>query len=123
MKPKELASAIGAFSKTLLEAGFVLIFTITMVKNLINSGVNEMGCTSMSIAMARPVADTMGGIYPPFALSVGALGAFIAGSNTVSNMIARTIPIFNRSKFRIDWLHICCFTSRWSCSSQYDCHS
>jgi lactate permease len=41
----------------------------------------------MPIAMAQWVADTMGGVYPAFAASVGALGAFIAGSNTVSNMM------------------------------------
>lgn len=87
MKPKELFGAIGESSKTLLGAGFVLIFTIPMVRILINSGVNDFGYESMPIAMAQWVADTMGGIYPAFAASVGALGAFIAGSNTVSNMM------------------------------------
>lgn len=87
MKPKELFSAIGESSKTLLGAGFVLIFTIPMVRILINSGVNDFGYESMPIAMAQWVADTMGGVYPAFAASVGALGAFIAGSNTVSNMM------------------------------------
>ena len=37
--------------------------------------------------MARYVADSVGGIYPLLAPSVGALGAFIAGSNTVSNLM------------------------------------
>jgi lactate permease len=37
--------------------------------------------------MARYVADSVGGIYPLLAPSVGALGAFLAGSNTVSNMM------------------------------------
>jgi len=87
MKPKELFAAIGESSKTLLGAGFVLIFTIPMVRILINSGVNDFGYESMPIAMAQWVADTMGGVYPAFAASVGALGAFIAGSNTVSNMM------------------------------------
>jgi lactate permease len=87
MKPKELFSAIGESSKTLLGAGFVLIFTIPMVRILINSGINDFGYESMPIAMAQWVADTMGGVYPAFAASVGALGAFIAGSNTVSNMM------------------------------------
>jgi lactate permease len=87
MKPKELFGAIGESSKTLLGAGFVLIFTIPMVRILINSGVNDFGYESMPIAMAQWVADTMGGVYPAFASSVGALGAFIAGSNTVSNMM------------------------------------
>lgn len=87
MKAKELYNAISESSKTLLGAGFVLIFTIPMVRILINSGVNDFGYQSMPIAMAQWVADTMGNIYPAFAASVGALGAFIAGSNTVSNMM------------------------------------
>ncbi len=37
--------------------------------------------------MARFIADSVGGIYPLLAPSIGALGAFIAGSNTVSNMM------------------------------------
>jgi len=87
MKPQELTKAIGESSKTLIGAGFVLIFTIPMVRILINSGVNDLGYSSMPIAMAEWVANTMGWIYPAFAASVGALGAFIAGSNTVSNMM------------------------------------
>jgi len=87
MKPKELTKAIGESTRTLIGAGFVLVFTIPMVRILINSGVNEMGYSSMPIAMAEWVAATVGGVYPAFAALIGALGAFIAGSNTVSNMM------------------------------------
>jgi len=87
MKAQEMSRAIEESSKTLIGAGFVLIFTIPMVRILINSGVNDLGYSSMPIAMAEWVANTMGWIYPAFAASVGALGAFIAGSNTVSNMM------------------------------------
>ena len=37
--------------------------------------------------MAEWVAGTVGQIYPMFAGVIGALGAFIAGSNTVSNLM------------------------------------
>ena len=87
MKTKELTKAIGESTRTLVGAGFVLVFTIPMVRILINSGVNEMGYSSMPIAMAEWVAETVGGVYPAFAAAIGALGAFIAGSNTVSNMM------------------------------------
>jgi len=87
MKAKELGNAIKESTKTLIGAGFVLVFTIPMVRILINSGVNEMGYSSMPIAMAEWVASTVGGVYPAFAAGIGALGAFIAGSNTVSNMM------------------------------------
>jgi len=87
MTVKELGAALSDSSKTLLGAGFVLIFTIPMVRILINSGVNEAGLPSMPVAMAQLVADAVGGVYPFFAPAVGGLGAFIAGSNTVSNLM------------------------------------
>lgn len=72
---------------TLLGAGFVLVFTVPMVRIMIQSGVNANELASMPIAMARWVAGSVGGIYPLFAPTVGALGAFLAGSNTVSNLM------------------------------------
>jgi lactate permease len=71
----------------MLGAGFVLTFTIPLVRILINSGVNASHLESMPIVMANWVASSVGDIYPLFAPMVGALGAFIAGSNTVSNMM------------------------------------
>ncbi|WP_019340346.1 L-lactate permease [Stutzerimonas stutzeri] len=87
MRVAELKAAVKESSSVLLSAGFVLLFTVPMVRILINSGVNAGDLPSMPIAMARFVADSVGGIYPLLAPSVGALGAFIAGSNTVSNMM------------------------------------
>ena len=87
MQWQQFRSALSESSRILLGAGFVLLFTIPMVRILINSGVNAADIPSMPIAMARFVADSVGDIYPLLAPSVGALGAFIAGSNTVSNMM------------------------------------
>ena len=87
MKMRELGAAVKESTGVLLGAGFVLLFTVPMVRILINSGVNGAELASMPITMARYVADSVGGIYPLLAPSVGALGAFIAGSNTVSNMM------------------------------------
>ena len=87
MRASELKAAFSESSKTLLGAGFVLIFTIPMVRILINSGVNSADLVSMPVAMAQLVANSVGNIYPFFAPAVGALGAFIAGSNTVSNLM------------------------------------
>ncbi|UOG92604.1 MAG: L-lactate permease [Candidatus Thiothrix sulfatifontis] len=87
MKFSELKAAVGESSRTLLGAGFVLIFTIPMVRILINSGVNLADLPSMPRAMAQLVASSVGDVYPFFAPAVGALGAFIAGSNTVSNLM------------------------------------
>jgi lactate permease len=87
MEFKELKAAVGESSRVMIGAGFVLVFTIPLVRVLINSGVNASGFDSMPIAMANFVAHSVGDIYPLFAPVVGALGAFIAGSNTVSNMM------------------------------------
>ncbi|MGB5868391.1 MAG: L-lactate permease, partial [Arcobacteraceae bacterium] len=87
MEFKELKEAVSESSKVMLGAGFVLVFTIPLVRILINSGVNASGFDSMPVAMANFVATSVGDIYPLFAPMVGALGAFIAGSNTVSNMM------------------------------------
>ena len=87
MRARSLVKAVGESSRVLLGAGFVLLFTVPMVRILINSGVNAADLPSMPIAMAKWVADSVGNVYPLLAPSVGALGAFIAGSNTVSNMM------------------------------------
>ncbi|KGE78794.1 L-lactate permease [Halomonas salina] len=87
MRLGELRAAFGESTRTLAGAGFVLVFTIPMVRILINSGVNTADLVSMPVAMASLVADGVGDIYPLFAPAVGALGAFIAGSNTVSNLM------------------------------------
>jgi lactate permease len=87
MRGGAMGSAFKESTNTILGAGFVLIFTIPMVRILINSGVNGSDLVSMPVAMAQFVADGVGHIYPLFAPAVGALGAFIAGSNTVSNLM------------------------------------
>lgn len=87
MRPKAAKKALRESGNMLLGAGFVLIFTIPMVRVYINSEMNSSGLSSMPIAMAEWVALHVGEVWPLFAPSIGALGAFIAGSNTVSNLM------------------------------------
>ncbi len=87
MRREALARAFSESTRILLGAGFVLIFTVPMVRIYINSGVNAAGLASMPIAMAEWVAVSVGAVWPLFAPSIGAIGAFIAGSNTVSNLM------------------------------------
>ncbi len=84
---KALSDAFGESSKTVLSAGFVLIFTIPMVRIFINSGVNLSDVASMPVASAELFAGAFGNAFPLISATIGALGAFIAGSNTVSNMM------------------------------------
>tara|TARA_R110001606_G_scaffold43231_2_gene114588 strand:+ start:105063 stop:106760 length:1698 start_codon:yes stop_codon:yes gene_type:complete len=87
MEMGKVRQAFSDSSKMILGAGFVLIFTVPMVRIYINSGVNPGNIPGMPIVMAEWVASNVGSIYPLFAPSIGALGAFIAGSNTVSNLM------------------------------------
>ncbi|WP_445011491.1 L-lactate permease [Vreelandella stevensii] len=87
MNPRQMSAAVSESTRTIFGAGFVLIFTVPMVRILINSGVNGADLVSMPVMMAQAVANGVGGVYPFFAPAVGAMGAFIAGSNTVSNLM------------------------------------
>lgn len=87
MEFQGLKSALSESSKMIFGAGFVLIFTVPIVRIYINSGVNDLSISSMPIAMAEWVAGHVGAVWPLFSPMIGALGAFIAGSNTVSNLM------------------------------------
>jgi len=80
-------TALKDSGKTIVGAGFVLMFTITMVRLFINSGVNLAELPSMPMSSALLFANLFGEAFPLISPTIGALGAFIAGSNTVSNMM------------------------------------
>jgi lactate permease len=58
-----------------------------MVQVLINTGGGAAGFEQMPIVLAESVASITGSFWPIFAPTIGGLGAFVAGSNTVSNMM------------------------------------
>ena len=68
-------------------ASVALVFTVPMVQVFINSGAGAAGFDQMPIALADGVASLAGSAWPVFAPFIGGLGAFVAGSNTVSNMM------------------------------------
>ncbi|MDE0082523.1 MAG: L-lactate permease [Gammaproteobacteria bacterium] len=87
MSAPVLVGATRNAARVLVGAGFVLVFTVPMVRVYINSDVNGAGLASMPLEMAEWVANSVGTVWPMFAGMTGALGAFIAGSNTVSNLM------------------------------------
>lgn len=87
MSREQVTRALGDSSRILLGAAFVLIFTVPMVRVYINSDVNTGELVSMPEAMAAWVAMNLGQVWPLLSPTIGALGAFIAGSNTVSNLM------------------------------------
>jgi lactate permease len=72
--------------KTLLGPTIALGFAVPMVKVFINSGVPG-GYDKMPVVLASGAAALVGKAWTAFAPVIGALGAFIAGSNTFSNMM------------------------------------
>ena len=70
-----------------MQASMALIFTVPMVQVFINSGGGAAGFDRMPIVLADGVAALAGSAWPLFSTFIGGLGAFVAGSNTVSNMM------------------------------------
>ncbi len=89
MKFADLKAAASQAGKTTLQASFALGFAIPMVRVFINSGgkYNASGLESMPLELANGVAAMVGDVWTGFAAIIGAMGAFIAGSNTISNMM------------------------------------
>ncbi|MBD1380469.1 L-lactate permease [Metabacillus arenae] len=73
--------------KTTVAASTALVFTVPMVQVFINSGGGAAGFEQMPIELANGAAALAGEYWPFFATFIGGIGAFIAGSNTVSNMM------------------------------------
>jgi lactate permease len=80
------ARAWGQSGKTILGASVALIFAVPMVQVFIQSG-QASAYASMPLVLAEGVSAVSGAAWPMFSPIIGALGAFIAGSNTVSNMM------------------------------------
>ncbi len=74
-------------AKTTASASVALISTVPMVQVFINSDGGAAGYDKMPIVLAAGVAASTQTAWPIFAPFIGGLGAFVAGSNTVSNMM------------------------------------
>jgi len=84
--PGSYANAWRQSFRTTLSAGSALIFAVPMVQVFIHSG-DSSTFASMPLVLAQGVSEFAGSLWPVFSPTIGALGAFIAGSNTVSNMM------------------------------------
>lgn len=84
--PGAYSSAWIRSGKTTLAAGTALLFAVPMVQVFINSGLTS-DYPSMPLVLAEGISSITGRMWPLFSPVIGALGAFIAGSNTLSNMM------------------------------------
>lgn len=90
MKGDTIKKSWSASGKTMMAAAPALLFSIPMVQVFINSGTPAdiaEPILAMPKVLAAGAASMFAGAWPIFAPWIGALGAFIAGSNTVSNMM------------------------------------
>jgi lactate permease len=86
MSKNEVFAAIKSTGRAFKNAAVVLVFAVPMVRIFIQSDVNAAGFASMPIELAQTIANMSGQAWPLFAAPIGTLGAFIAGSNTISNL-------------------------------------
>ncbi|MGD6802387.1 L-lactate permease [Rossellomorea vietnamensis] len=74
-------------AKTMGGSIIALGTAVPMVRIFINSGVNLADLGSMPMELAAMVSEVIGGNWPLAAPIIGALGSFISGSATFSNMM------------------------------------
>jgi len=92
--------------RTVRSASIALIFTTPMVQVFITSGGGDAGYAAMPIALAQGVERLTGSAWPLFAPLIGGIGAAVAGSNTVSNMMFSLFQFDVGTKIGVDPLWI-----------------
>jgi len=88
MNRSQIAASWRVAGGQIVGTAAALLFALPLVRVFINSGANfnASGLASMPITLAEGTAALAGTAWPFFAPWIGALGAFVAGSNTVSNL-------------------------------------
>ena len=91
MDMKNFKRGWGDAGKTLIAAAPALFLAVPMVQVFINSQSADMSMAgalpSMPMVLAENAANAFASFWPNVSPWIGSLGAFIAGSNTVSNMM------------------------------------
>ncbi|RDZ61513.1 lactate permease [Haloferax sp. Atlit-12N] len=89
MDAKQVKATWAETAEKVMPAVIALLFAVATVQIMLQSG-NATGTDSMLIVLSEGMAGIAGGAYPFFAAFVGAFGAFLAGSNTVSDILFGT---------------------------------
>ena len=87
MHLKQFSHGVKESMSTMVSAAPALLLSIPMVQVFINSAAADGSLASMPLMLAQGAAALTGDAWPYFSPWVGALGAFTAGSNTISNMM------------------------------------
>jgi lactate permease len=87
MKGEKVREAWVDSFKRMKNPTIALLFAVALVEIFRQSANNAVGYPSMPLSMAELTATVTGYSWPFFAAFVGAMGAFITGSNTVSDLL------------------------------------
>lgn len=87
MKAKEIIDVSKKTLFSLKTASIVLISAVSLVRIFINSNHNLTGLMSMPEELAILLTNKLGNFYAIISPFIGALGSFLAGSATFSNMM------------------------------------
>jgi lactate permease len=87
MKRSGFAEIIKKTGKQVSNASIALLGGVALVQIMTNTQFNASGMDSMTKVVATSLGSAFGGMYPLVAPLVGVFGAFVAGSNTVSNVM------------------------------------
>lgn len=87
MSKSQVGAAWGEAVKRIKNPLIALIFAVPMVRIMMQSGNNPASIEGMPIAMADAMTGIFQGAWPLISPFIGALGSFMSGSNTVSNML------------------------------------
>jgi len=102
METKQFAAAWVDAGRTVRAASVALIFTTPMVQVFIASGGGGAGYPAMPIALAQGVERLAGTAWPALSPLVGGIGAAVAGSNTISNMMFSLFQFDVGTKIGVD---------------------
>jgi len=105
LKSSSIAKAWRESLTRIKTPAIALLFTVPMVE-VMQAGHSPQGWESMPIVVAQYTSQLVQGAWPLFAPFVGAFGAFIAGSNTVSNMLFGLFQYSVAEKLRISHIII-----------------
>ena len=87
MRPAGFQRGLLKSLRTTIAASVALVFTVPMVHVFLNSDHGAAGYEKMPIVLAQGIEELTGDFWPLLSTVVGGIGAAVAGSNTVSNMM------------------------------------
>lgn len=87
MRPAAYGRAWAISGRTMFAASAALVFTVPMVQVFLNTDQGAAHYPNMPIALAGGVEMLARGAWPMLAPLIGGIGAAVAGSNTISNMM------------------------------------